>query len=225
MPRTPARFLQRATLTFCVVGSAVSFGGSMERGVAALELARTGDSAAVEEAIEAFGNAVAENPEDALARARMGAALVWRAVHVPLIQKKAQVTAGLKELDAAVAIAPSDPKVRLVRARNGYLLPKLLGRHEIVTEDFEWLVATVKSDGAALDPGLVREILFHAGAFALKERRSEEAARLLEHALQASGSEPSDQQLQSMLALALGQITPLGHGNAEAQESPAASGP
>ncbi|RME68636.1 MAG: hypothetical protein D6781_10450 [Verrucomicrobia bacterium] len=198
----------------------------LETGLEALRRGIEGDAAALREAVALLQAACREAPGEALPRAWLGAALVWRARDVPLLRKRAQAEAGFRELDAAVAMAPEDAEVRLIRAETCSVLPQMAGRHEIVAGDFAWLVARANAAEAALPDTIRRRIFYRAGAFALRERREAEAVRLLEQALATPGPEPEDALLQSMLALPAGRFTPLGHGHAEAdEESAPAPGP
>jgi hypothetical protein len=132
---------------------------------------------------------------------------------------------GFADLDAAVAAAPADPAVRLVRAVNASQMPLALGRDTLAHEDFVVLLAAARDENVTLPPDLRRAIFFHAGAFALRDRRPE-SVPLLETAAAISASDPSDEQVGNMLALARRQFTPTSDAENTAQPHKApASGP
>ncbi|WP_442886856.1 hypothetical protein [Congregicoccus parvus] len=153
-------------------------------------------------------------PHDHFARALLGHALVLRARDAPMHEKRALAARGFAELDAAVAAVPDDPQPRLLRARNAATMPRFLDRSAVAREDFAHLLARVDRGDPAGDPGLERRVCFHAGAFALRERRHE-AVTLLERAVRAPGHEPSEEIVQSMLALARLELTPASHADVE----------
>lgn len=184
-------------------------------GEALADRAMFGDHEAVDAALQQYEAIVSRDPSHALARARRG--FLWVLQAGDLATPRAQLDRarrGFAEMDAAVALAPTDPAVRLVRARNAYQMPAWLERGGIAGSDFAWLRAQIEARSEAVE-ALRREILFHAGAHALRQRRAE-AVVLLEKALGANGREPADATVQSMLALAREAFTP--HVDAEKEE-------
>jgi hypothetical protein len=156
---------------------------------------------------------LAARPDDAPARVHFGWLLVLAARERPLAQARAVAEEGFREMDAAVAIAPDDPNVRLVRARSDAQMPLVLGRGPIAETDFAWLVAGAR---AAVSPTtwpatLRREVFFQAGALALKLRRAAAAVGLLEEAVNVPAALPADDDVQSMLALARRELSSQGH--------------
>jgi hypothetical protein len=183
-------------------------------GIAWAEIAATGSEDAIAAALEQFDALLAAKPECAIARVHRGAAFVLRAQHAPMVEKMSCAQRGFREMDAAVASAPDDAAVRLVRAVNSGQMPQFLGRAVLARSDFDWLV-TLAGDETAAVPAVLRRAIFHqAGAFALKERRSE-AVHLLEQALAIDAPMPPDAQVQSMLALAREEFTPHEHAKTE----------
>jgi hypothetical protein len=111
------------------------------------------------------------------------------------------------------ALEPDDPAVRLVRARSDSQLPLMAGREGNATADFDLLVGLVRADPASgdLDGALHREIFFHAAAFALRQRKPERAVSLLTEAAKVTAVSPSDDEVQSMLALARRELSSQDH--------------
>jgi len=180
-----------------------------------LERAVLGSAEALDAALEQLDAIVRIEPRQALARANRGFAWVLQAGDDDTTAGQLRLARrGIGEIDAAVALAPENVAVRLVRAINAYQMPRWMERRAIADLDFAWLLAQLEADPAA-NSTLARKVLFHAGSHALKERRSE-AIGWLERALGTSGGRPSDGEVQSMLALAREQFTP--HDNAEKEK-------
>ncbi|MDQ6808903.1 MAG: hypothetical protein M3Z64_05685 [Verrucomicrobiota bacterium] len=99
-----------------------------------------GDKSAVEECISSLEAAVKAQPANQLARAYLGSAYTLRSRDMGF--GPAKLTAlrqGLATMDQAVAAAPEDARVRLVRARTTDALPAILGRKQSTRDDFAWL--------------------------------------------------------------------------------------
>jgi hypothetical protein len=175
--------------------------------------------------VRALEAEIATNPDDHFARALLGHALVLRARDAPMHEKRALAARGFAELDAAIAAAPDDPELRLLRARNASTMPRFLERSTVAREDFTVLLDRVDRGYPEGVLGLERKVCFHAGAFALRERRHE-AVALLERAARAPGQEPPEEIVQSMLALARLELTPASHADVEEgpEKQAAASG-
>lgn len=187
------------------------------RALSLFDAALRADRTAITQAHADLAGVLAERPNDALARVHFGWLLLLEARELPLLEARARAGEGLKEMDAAVDAAPHDPVVRLVRARCGYQLPLVLGREPLAEADFKWLLSWLAGESAAPPlpaEALRREIYFHAGAFALKRRDAIRAVHLLEQAAAVPASSPSDDDVQSMLALARRELSSQGHGQA-----------
>lgn len=189
------------------------------RGAEWLERAKSGSEEAIGRAVAEFDAVLAARPGDALSRVQRGAALLLYARHAPMTEKLGWARRGLAEMETAVAAAPEDAAVRLVRATNASVLPRMLDCTEQTRRDFAWLLTRARAGNEPLPPGLRRAIFFHAGAFALKERQPA-AVALLEEALAVQAPEPTDERVQSMLALAREQITPHPHADFQAPNRP-----
>jgi hypothetical protein len=201
-----------------VAGHADDLSARMQLGIALMNVATTGSATAATQALAQFDAVLAAHPHDAFARVHRGWAIVTQARDAKALTERLRLARrGFAEMDTAVQAAPADAAVRLVRAINAYQMPLALGRGEIATGDFRVLLDTLTDANkrAALTPALRRRILFHAGSFALKERRVE-AIDLLERAAREPAGDPSDEQVQSMLALARREFTPHPHADAEA---------
>lgn len=184
-------------------------------GLALMEQAIFGRSEAFDAALEQFEAILQIDPQHPLARVNRGLIWVHRAAEATApAEQLQQARRGFAEMDAAVALAPDDPQVRLVRAINAYQMPRGVERRAVAGQDFAWLLDWLDTSGDTRPP-LARRILFHAGSRALKERRPE-AIGLLERAQVASGPRPSAAEVQSMLALAREQFTP--HDDAEKEK-------
>lgn len=158
---------------------------------------------------------LAADPDDALARVHLGWLLVLEARTLAPREALPRARDGFALMDAAVAAAPDDPAVRLVRARSDAQVPRVLGREKRAAADFAWLLARARrpqDDEAPLPAPLRRKIFFHAGAFALRRGAPGEAVDCLQEAARLAASEPSDDDVQSMLALARRELSSQGHG-------------
>ncbi|MGH8017835.1 MAG: hypothetical protein ACREIA_06015 [Opitutaceae bacterium] len=186
--------------------------------------AMRGSSTTAGEAAAQLHALLAREPKNAEARAMLGLAIVLQARDAPMLRKRALAAAGFAEMDAAVAQAPDSIEARLIRATNASQMPLVLGRNEIATDDFRRLLGRIEEDARDVSPSLRRRILFHAGAFALRERRFE-AVSLLERALRIEATEPRTEEIQSMLALARRQLTPRRHADVEDENQAQAAAP
>lgn len=173
----------------------------VQAGEAELRAATIGTAGAADRALAAFDAALQAAPSSVRARAGRGLALIAQALEAPIPQKLALARRGCGDLDAAVAAAPDDVAVRLMRATSAMKMPLLLERQAVAESDFALLLAAARDDGVTMRAATRRGIFYHAAAFALKERRTG-AIELLEEAARISATEPSDEQIQSMLALA-----------------------
>ncbi|HEX9781229.1 MAG TPA: hypothetical protein VGA56_00660 [Opitutaceae bacterium] len=191
--------------------------------LALIEEAQRGSAEAALRAVEELRHIVSLQPGNALARANLGLAVVLCARDVSLADKRRFAIDGLAEIDAAVSLAPGDPEVRLVRAINASQMPLLLGRRKVARSDFAWLLGVIDAR-PALAPDLKRRVLFHAGAWALRERQRE-AVPLLERALAIAAPSPSTHDVQSMLALARRQLNPASHAEIDEGHKIQASAP
>jgi hypothetical protein len=116
------------------------------------------------------------DPTNAMGRVLYGSALTMKARDAfwpPT--RMAYVKAGLKEMDAAVKLAPDNPRVRYARAINNYHMPKFMGREEIVRADFAWLWEQVQAKPETFDTEFKQNVALHQG-LVLKKRKQASAA-------------------------------------------------
>lgn len=196
----------------------------LQTGHAELRQAAIGHAGAAERARAAFQDALDEAPGLPAALAGRGLALLAHALEAPMAQKLSLARQGCADLDAAVAAAPEDPSIRLLRAAGAIKMPLLLQRQTIAESDFQILLAAARDAKSRMAADTRRGIFYHAAAFALKERRAE-AVDLLEQAASIPASEPSDEQVQSMLALARRHFSPPSHADSHPSEKTPASRP
>jgi len=184
------------------------------RALALMDAAVRADAEAIAQARADFDAVLRQTPDDAIARVHRGWLLVLEARTAPLVDARALADEGCAEMDAAVAAAPENMAVRYVRARCDYQVPLLLEREKGAEADFLVLVAAARGEpGRPRLPAFLRRgIFFHAGAFALKRGRAADAVVLLEDAARESALDPSDQDVQSMLALARRESSSRVHG-------------
>lgn len=220
-------------LTAAVVFASVSLAAGEVSDVAALvregesqlRSAAIGQEGAADRALAAFEAALQADPAHARARAGRGMALTSQALTAPLHRKLALARQGCAELDAAVAAAPADAAIRLMRATQAVLMPVEFDRQPVAEGDFALLLTWARDSRVSMPPETRRGIFYQAAAFVLKERRTG-AIDLLEEALTVPAAEPSDEQVQSMLALAQRQAkTTTSHAESHTPEKTPASGP
>ena len=100
----------------------------------------SGDVAAVEECIEKLEAIVTNQPNNQLARVYLGSSYTLRSRDLGFGPKKLEaLKRGLAMMDEAVAAAPEEPKVRLVRALTTSSLPAIFGRRASSRKDFALL--------------------------------------------------------------------------------------
>lgn len=223
--------LNRLALVACVLAGAVcalatpaDVDARIREGEALLKKAAIGESGAADRAFAAFDIALQMDPARARARAGRGLALIAQALEAPMAQKLPLARRGCADLDAAVAGAPDDVEVRLMRAANAVQMPLVLKRRAVAESDFTVLLGAARDNQVTMTPETRRSIFFQAAAFALKERRPA-AVDLLEEAASISATEPTDEQVQSMLALARRQLTSPSHADRQTPAEGPASRP
>jgi hypothetical protein len=119
---------------------------------------------------------LALEPTNALARALYGSTLTMRARDTFWPGTRlSHVRTGIKEMDAAVKLAPNDPQVRFIRANNNYFMPKWLGREDIVQADYQWLWSVVKSQPETLKAETRQTIALRHGLLLRKQQQTSSA--------------------------------------------------
>ena len=131
---------------------------------------------AVELADKYFQQLLALEPQNALALVLLGSTQTmkardafWPQTRLDLVRK------GNRTMDAAVALAPQNSDVRLVRALNNFHMPKFLGREEIVRADFAWLWEQVISPSQRSKDQLKQEVALYYGKLLWKQKKPAQA--------------------------------------------------
>jgi len=104
--------------------------------VALHDAGRDGDPQATARAVEAFGILIETDAENPLANAYLGSSYALLARDARSVTDKVRyINRGLRHLDTAVALAPDNFVVRLVRANVTASLPAMFGREDGAIED------------------------------------------------------------------------------------------
>lgn len=155
-----------------------------------------GDAKAVVECIETLQAVLAREPENQLARVYLGSAYTLRSRDLWIGPKKLEtLKQGGAFMDQAVAAAPDDPRVRLVRAVNSLKLPRLFGRRKLAIEDFEKLLLNIET----LAPEEQQAVYFFAGTAFEDEGQRKRAIELWEKGLRLSASTETAAKLRALL--------------------------
>lgn len=159
-----------------------------------------GDDAALLKAVELLDALVRSPTASPEVRACWGSACIARARLAPDWRKRVWLERGAKALDAAVAEAARDVRVRLFRAASFAILPRLAGKSDVVEADFAWLRSRAESMPPT-DP-VRQEIFYRAGAFALRNRDPRAVVWLEEAARAGELNGISGERIARMLRLA-----------------------
>jgi hypothetical protein len=167
-------------------------------GAVLCDLGGDGDEAASDEALALFKDFYAENPNDAEVRAFYGSACTIHAKYVFLFFKPGWADKGFAHLDAAVAAAPDDVNVRLIRALNSAEVPDFLGRDKVAREDFAWLLKQRELHPEEFNPTVLRALYYFAGRYALQHKEPA-CVDLLAQAAAVPGDVPLCAKIQAAL--------------------------
>ncbi len=138
-----------------------------------------GDKTAVEQCIVKLEKAVAAEPDNQIARVYLGSAYTLRSRDLWFGPRKLEaLKRGVALMDEAVAAAPRDAKVRLVRGLTEDSLPFFLGRKKTARKDFEIALSTLTKEPNNLDEGDKQTLYYSAGEVA-KEAGDHARAREL----------------------------------------------
>jgi hypothetical protein len=162
------------------------------------DLGGAGDEAASDDALILFKNFYAEQPNDPEVRAFYGSACTIHAQYVFLFFKPSWASRGFGNLDAAVAAAPENVNVRLIRALNSSQVPAFLGRDKIARADFAWLMLRRATHPDEFNPAVLRALYYYAGRYALK-RGEPTCVELLAQAAAVPGDAPICHEIHSAL--------------------------
>lgn len=159
-----------------------------------------GEKNAVEQCIAKLEKAVAAEPDNQVARVYLGSAYTLRSRDLWIGPAKlAALKRGLALMDEAVAAAPRDAKVRLVRALTEDSLPFFFGRKRMAREDFSMALAILKRNPDNLEDGDKQTLYYSAGEVA-KEAGDRARARELWN---AAARYPIDAALALKISAAL----------------------
>jgi hypothetical protein len=137
-----------------------------------------GDTDEIDTQIKKFEAQLAKNPNDHLAEAFLGSACALRAKAGSWPPTKLKfLKLGKQHLDAAVAAAPDDARVRMVRAIAYYKVPERFGVRPTSLKDFEILIPIAKNPKGRLTTNEQQAILYH-GHLAYHEDARPGAAEL-----------------------------------------------
>jgi hypothetical protein len=125
----------------CFASVSITGSATEEQQIAAwYKRAVAGDREAVEKCLGFLEAAVKAHPENQLARVYLGSTYTLRSRDMGIGPAKlAALKQGLALMDSAVAAAPDNPRVRLVRALTTDSLPFFLGRKQSTRDDFDVL--------------------------------------------------------------------------------------
>jgi hypothetical protein len=153
----------------CVSSGAEVENETLRAAIAFYQEGWAGSDEALREAMARLERMDREAPDDPLVLAYLGSSRIALVRLVPDRQKRALLVRGARELDGAVAAAPQDVQIRLLRATTFSVLPRLAGRMETVEQDLGWLLARLEAED--LDAACRYAILYLAGSFHLRERQ------------------------------------------------------
>jgi tetratricopeptide (TPR) repeat protein len=126
-----------------------------------------------------FKRLLAIDTNHAMAHVRYGSVLTMKARDTLWpITRLNYVKAGNREMDAAVKLAPTDAQVRFARAVNNFHMPAIMGREEIVQEDFAWLWSQAQLANIELNVGQKQTIALFCGLILQKENKLAEALQV-----------------------------------------------
>jgi hypothetical protein len=137
-----------------------------------------GGTGEIDAGIRKFEARLAANPKDHLARAYLGSACALRAkagFWGPTKLKYLKL--GQHHLNDAVAAAPSDPRVRMIRAIGYFRVPKRFKVRSISISDFKRIIPVARDPEGGLKPKERQAILYYAH-LAYAEEGEPGAARL-----------------------------------------------
>lgn len=136
-----------------------------------------GDTKQIDGYIRKFEECLASDPDDDLARAYLGSACALRSKAGFWGPTKLKfLNLGRKHLDDAVARAPEDARVRMVRAVGYYRVPKRFNVRATSIADFKILVPIAENGKAGLKINERQAILYYAHLAFLEEGEPDAAS-------------------------------------------------
>ncbi len=126
--------------------------------------ALAGDKDAVNQCIEKLASVLTTDPKNQLARVYLGSSYTLRSRDLGFGPTKLRtLKQGLAVMDEAVAAAPNEYKIRLVRALTTSSLPVFLGQRTNSKKDFEWLAQMAKKNPDGFEPDDLQIIRENSG--------------------------------------------------------------
>lgn len=160
-----------------------------------------GDAEAVLRAIELLQKRLETEPDDQLARVYLGSAYTLRSRDMRMGPGRLEaLRTGGRLMDEAVAAAPDDARVRLVRAVNHINLPAIFNRRQSAREDFVYLLGRVGGDECDLNEAERQAVYYFAGLSFRQMGQREQAREAWEQGLtlNAELSEEIRKELESL---------------------------
>jgi len=159
------------------------------------DLGAAGDKDAVISCVEMLEMLCERDPKNHLARVYLGSAYTLRSRDLPPGPGKLDaLVKGGKLMDQAVADAPNDPRVRLVRAINNLELPAIFRRRPVAYEDLEWLLETARKNSPKTSVQLradeLQAVYFFGGLALQKQKRKDEAAAAWRDGIRLNSKSP-----------------------------------
>jgi tetratricopeptide (TPR) repeat protein len=111
---------------------------------------------------------------------------------------------GIKEMDAAVALAPDDPKVRFTRANNNFYMPKWLGREEIVQTDLAWLWGKIQAKPGTIETPIEQQVALMHGIILKRQQKLPEALKVWRQGLEFDPESETAKEIKDQV----GRVTP-----------------
>lgn len=137
-----------------------------------------GDNDKINTQIKKFEAQLEKDPNDHLAEAFLGSACALRAKAASWPPTKLKfLKLGKQHLDSAVAAAPDDARVRMVRAIAYYMVPGRFDVRPVSLEDFEILIPIAKNPRGRLTLNEQQAILYY-GHLAYQEDARPDATEL-----------------------------------------------
>ncbi|MFC5700283.1 tetratricopeptide repeat protein [Cohnella faecalis] len=154
-----------------------SFDQKLEKAIEWQQKGAAGDRDAVRTAERAFKRLRTEHPDQPIVDAYFGSVLALLARDETKPKERLRLAkSALKLLDDAVARAPHDRTIRLLRGKVAYRLPeKYFSRTGTAIEDYKFLIEACQSDPSSLAPGIYQELLYELGAAYFRSDRQAEA--------------------------------------------------
>ncbi|MGI9089448.1 MAG: hypothetical protein ACR2HH_17185 [Chthoniobacterales bacterium] len=174
-----ARHFGGVLASVILLASSVAFAASDEKEIGELyRRGLAGDKVAVVECIDRLEATMQAQPGNQVARVYLGSAYTLRSRDLGIGLEKIRVLKrGLTTMDEAVAAAPNEPKVLLVRALTNSALPAFLGQAASSRRDFARLAEIAENAPSKFQEGDLQVIYFQAG-FAAKTRGDRAGARV-----------------------------------------------